>query len=165
MSTASIIHVGPDDCHRIAVFKTAGYLVDICTSFAQLHQALIRIPPAQAVAVAESSEELARKTVSLARAITLIPLILFQCVDPCLDETDFDLVVPALTDPNTWVTEIQQLIEESRALCLRSQTIRHQSALPAQESALRRENAAAAVIRSRLVRQRSKMEVENYRKG
>lgn len=134
-------------------FKTAGYLVDCCTSFDQLHQALIRVPLADAVAVSECFEELPQNAVSLTRAMVSIPLILFRSADPCLDEADFDLIVSAYANPNVWVREVEQLIEESRATRARTQVLRQDTKLLIERSGILRQESAVARQKSRSERE------------
>jgi len=159
MAAATIIHLGTDDRHRVTVLKAAGYLVNICDSFSQLHSALVAIPPADAVAVSESRNELCERAISLTRASSAVPLILFQSDISQLNEADFDLVVPTLTPPKVWIDEIKKLIEESGALRLRLEPLRQESAALQQKSALLRAESAAAREKSRRERGRSRMEV------
>jgi hypothetical protein len=161
---SSIIHVGTDDCQRIAVLRVAGFEVRSCNSFDQLHSALLGIPPADAVAIAECRGALIDKAVSLTRATSSIPLILFQGTSPhSLIGSDFDLVVPVLTSPQVWIARVQTLIEESRAIRTRSEAIRETSALLRQASAALSSDVKAVVEKTRLERERSKREVERNR--
>jgi hypothetical protein len=162
MAAATIIHLGTDDRHRIAVLKTAGYVVKNCDSFAQLHSALIAIPPADAVAISESRNELCEKAISLTRAASAVPLILFQSATSGFNESDFDLVVPVLTPPQVWIDEITRLIEESRALRLRLEALRNESAALQQQSALLR--AESAIVREKSRRERERSRFESARK-
>lgn len=161
---ASIIHVGVDDCQRIAVLKVAGFEVNDCRSFDQLHAALLGIPAADAVAIAESRGELIEKAVSLTRVTSSIPLILFESPSPHLfNDSDFDLVVPALTSPAVWLERVQKLIAESRALRARSEGILEVSEMLRQRSALLKSEATSAVMRSRMERARSRKEIQRNR--
>jgi hypothetical protein len=168
MATASIIHIGTDDCHRIAVLEHAGYFVNSCTSFNQLLEALTGIPLPDAVAVSESFDELPVKAVFMARATsTTIPLILFQNASPLIsryDQSDFDLVVPAFANPHKWVVEVQAFLEESRAIRARTEALREESLLLRQRSLKLRKECIATRERSWVERQRSKAERERNRK-
>lgn len=144
MSAASIIHVGSDDCCRIPVLKTAGYSVTGCASTDQLHLALARIPPADALAITENLGDLPQEAVSLARATTSIPLILFRGADRYLDEANFDLVIPSLTSPKTWLTNIQRLIEECRAMRVQTDIPYKEFSLPIERSVILRKECASA---------------------
>ncbi len=165
MST-SIIHVGVDDCQRIPVLKSAGFQVNPCDSFDQLHSALAGIPPADAVAIAECRSALIEKAVALTRATSSIPLILFQGTSPhTLNDSDFDLVVPVLTSPQIWIARMQAMIEESRTLRARSEAIREASSLLTQASAALRGEAKTAREKSHFEQVRAKSEVERNRPG
>jgi hypothetical protein len=153
---ASIIYVGDDDCHRVAVLKTAGFEVNDCTSFAQLHSALTAFRAADAVAIAESHGQLPQKAISLTRASSSIPLILFQSAESLYDRAEFDLVISPCADPRKWLTDVQALIERSYILRAQSQ------ALHAQSASLRKD-AAALVEKSRLERARSRTELGRNR--
>jgi hypothetical protein len=163
---ASIIHVGIDDCQRIEVLKVAGFDVNQCNSFDQLHSALLGIPAADAVAIAEGRSEVVEKAVSLTRATSSIPLILFQGVSPhSLSDSDFDLVVPLLTNPEVWIARVQRLIDESRALRSHSEAIRQSSASLKQESIQLSYDAKEIVERTRLELARSRKEIERNRQN
>lgn len=164
MSAGSIIHVGTDDCYRAEVFKIAGYLVNSCTSLNQLYEALNAIPTADAVAISEGVDEIPR-AISLTRATSSIPLILFQGVPSRCKETDFDLIVPAFTDPQEWLAEIRGLIEESRAIRSRTAALCETSALLRRQSRILSRECAAAREQSWLERQRSRMEANRNRRG
>jgi hypothetical protein len=165
MAAATIIHFGTDLRHRTEVFKTAGYVVNNCSSFDQLHSALIAIPPADAVAFDESRGKLCARAVSLTRATSSLPLVLFRSLTPRLDASEFDLVVPVLTPPQVWIAEVVRVVEESRLLDTQYEALRQESALLRQQSALLRMESAAARERSRLERARSAAEAQrNARK-
>lgn len=113
---ARVIHFGLDDCCRIVVLKSAGCSVDDCAiSVSQLHAALLRNPGVDAVVVSENDSVEPDEAISLTRATTTA-LILFQSTNPHYDVSEFDLVVPALTDPRKWVSDIAGLIA-SRPQC------------------------------------------------
>jgi hypothetical protein len=163
MSAASIVHVGVDDCYRVAVLESAGFSVDNCASLAQLRSALIRVPPLAAVAITDGFRELPREAVSLTRASTSIPLVLFQGADHYLNEAEFDLVVPVSTSPQVWVDEVRRLVEESRAIRLRTAALCQEARLLRGHSASMREQSAATRTRSRLERLRSEIEIAKNR--
>jgi hypothetical protein len=112
---ARIVHFGCDDCHRIAALKRAGYLVEDCGSTSLLHAALVEVQGADAVVIAENDGAALCDLISLTRATSMVPLILFQGRNPHYDESDFDLVVPALTGTRQWLTAIAALIRERRS--------------------------------------------------
>jgi hypothetical protein len=154
---ARIIHVGEDDRFRIAVLKSAGYHVQDCNSFAQVHAALLEPPPADAVLLTESGAELPFRVVSLVRATTLAPVILFQQVASPLPESEFDLVIPPRTVPREWLSEVEALIARSRALRAESQVIRERS------ETLRRD-VGSVIERFKVEQERSRIEVERHRR-
>lgn len=159
MATKSIIHVGPDDCYRITALERAGYFINSCASLDQFHAALTGIPPADAVAVFESFDELPAKAASVARATSTVPLILFQSAGPAnahYNQADFDLIVPALLEPRNWVVEVQAFLEESRALRAQSEALREKSLQLLQRSLKLRAECIAAKEKLWLERQRSK---------
>jgi hypothetical protein len=112
---ARIVHFGFDDCARIAVLKRAGYCVEDCNSVSLLHAALVEVRGADAVAITENDGVAPNDLISLARATSMAPLILFQSTNPHYDESEFDLVVPALTGPRQWLSEIGRLIEQKHS--------------------------------------------------
>jgi hypothetical protein len=160
MAAATIIHHGTDEGHRVAMLKTAGYIINNCDSFAQLHSALMAIPPVDAEAIAECRDEPCEKAISLSRAASAVPLILFQSAIPQFNESNFDLVVPALTPPQVWVDEVKRVIEESRNL--RTYSARNSPARRGSAQATVRfaaSESAAVREKSRREGERSKTEV------
>jgi hypothetical protein len=112
-----IVHFGVDDCHRIAVLKSAGYCVDDCgNSVSQLHVALIGVRETDAVVMAESIGILPEKALSTVRSVSMAPVILFQSKNPHYDESEFDLVIRKLTHPDRWLNDIGVLIEQRHSI-------------------------------------------------
>jgi len=147
---ARIVHFGSDTCHRMPVLKSAGYSINDCRSLAQLHYALQICAEADAVVMTEPDRVAPDSAISIARSSSTAPLILFPGRRLEYKESDFDLVVPALTPPEQWLSDIAALIQ-------RSQAIRAQSQSLVDQSSLRRE-AEAARKKSRLERERSRRE-------
>ena len=111
-----IVHFGSDNFNRIATLKSCGYSIDECNSLAQLHASLVGILPADAVAIAENirnDDTVQDYAVSLVRAITSIPLILFGNGNHDRVKAEFDLVVPSDAQPDKWLSDLAELIAHS----------------------------------------------------
>ena len=125
-----IIHYGADDCHRVPVLKFAGYAVADCRSIAQLHAALQAIAEAGAVVMTGIGDLAPHRAVSIARCASTAPLVLFPEGASSLVEPEFDLVIPALTPPEQWLSDLAELIDRCFAIRGRSGEIRRQSESP-----------------------------------
>jgi CRP/FNR family transcriptional regulator len=135
--TARIVHFGIDDCDRLRTLRDAGYAVDSSNSLTELQSFLSSNEQIDAVAITESSGSAASNVISLIRASSDAPLILFQGWNSNANESKFNLVVPVLAPPDMWLKEIGALTEHSR--------IRHaKSPLLRQESRSLREKGGAA---------------------
>jgi|HubBroStandDraft_5_1064220.scaffolds.fasta_scaffold85200_3 hypothetical protein len=111
-----IIHVGLDDCHRIAVLKNAGYEVVGCNTNSLLHAALVGVHEISALLISESDDaESSDDAISLTCSNSTAPLILFQSESRRYDESEFDLVIRRLTAPREWLSEIAMVIEQRRS--------------------------------------------------
>ena len=64
---AHVLHIGADDCHRVAVLRSVGYQVDECLSLPQLASALERRKGVDAVFLTESDGYSHEDAISLAR--------------------------------------------------------------------------------------------------
>ena len=123
-----LIHLGVDDCYRVPVLRESGFFVEECHSVRQLHSTLMRFPQPDAVAIAESDEIEAKEAVFLVRkSDRTAPLVLFQGRNRCFETSGFNLVVPPLTDPLVWLSDLVSLIERHRTLRGQSNSIRAQS--------------------------------------
>lgn len=110
-----IIHFGLDKCHRIAILKSAGYVVEGCNSASQLRATIAEASSFAAVAMTECDGALPTEALSLVRANSDAPLILFQSRNPHYNESHFDWVVRVLTDPRQWLSDIETVIERNRS--------------------------------------------------
>ncbi len=153
---ARIIHFGFDDCHRVPVLRCAGYSIADCQSIAQLHAALQSTEEARAVVMARVQDLAPQRAVSITRAISTAPMVLFPCGAADLDESEFDLVIPALTPPEQWLSDIADLIQRCHSLRSQFHTLRAVSIVLRQES-------ADAVRRSRHERRQSGTECAKNR--
>lgn len=151
---ARIVHIGADTCHRLAVLKNAGYAVENCGTVVQLRAALESDPPPHAVLMTESDQVAPKEAVSLARAKTAAPLILFRDTLRSYADSEFDLVVPVLSSPETWLSEIAAIIARTQELQAQS------AALQAESAALRRESV---LVREKSRRERQRSELERSR--
>lgn len=113
MAANWIAHFGADKHYRLAVLTRAGYTVERCNSPAQLHAVLTGIRYVDAVIVSESDGDTPYDAISMTRSNSTIPLILFQSGNPHYDESEFDLVVPVLTQPREWLNKIAGLLARS----------------------------------------------------
>ena len=118
-----ILHIGTDTCHRLPVFESAGYTVEVCSSLAALRDVLDEGEVPTAVVVTETEGVSPREAVRLARVCPHVPLVLFRETQRAYGddghdlEAGFDLVIPILHPPAAWLAEIAALIEDSRKSC------------------------------------------------
>jgi hypothetical protein len=131
---AHVLHIGMDDCHRVAVLRSVGYRVEECDSLVQLATALDRTNGADAVFLTESDSIPQEKAVSLARERSAVPVILFRRSTPGEGEQQFDLVIPPLTSPEKWLREVSILLEWSRMVRDQARPITDQARPPRKEA-------------------------------
>jgi len=112
---AKVIHFGLDDCHRLMVLRSAGYTVDECRSVLQLREMLETGEVPDAVLISDCEGVSPLEAVTLARTFSPNPLILFRSTNLTYEDGGFDLVVPCLTPPAVWLSEVDAVIEKSRA--------------------------------------------------
>ena len=122
-----VLHIGVDDCHRVAVLRSVGYRVDECGSLPQLARALERTKGAVAVFMTESDGLSPEKAISLARERSAAPVILFQSSNQETNDRAFDLVIPPLTSPDRWLREVGALLDGSRGMRRNSSPLTPQS--------------------------------------
>lgn len=126
---ARIVHFGADECARLTVLANAGYLVDACgTSIARLQEKL-RTSAADAVLVTESPAVEIAEALTVSRANTSSPLVLFEDALRRHEALAFDVIIPPLTPPADWLREIHRVIEQSRMIQNESQQLRASSAM------------------------------------
>jgi hypothetical protein len=111
---AHVLHIGMDDCHRVAVLRSAGYRVDECYSLLQLATALERTHDADAVILTESENISPEQAVALSRGCSGLPVIFFRKSNGETIEDQFDLVIHPLTAPEKWLQEVDDLLQWSR---------------------------------------------------
>ena len=110
---AHVLHIGMDDCHRVAVLRSAGYKVDECDSLLQLATTLERTQHADAVILTESENIQPEHAVTLARERSGAPIIFFPKSNGGVSEDQFDLVIHALTSPEKWLQQVSDLLQWS----------------------------------------------------
>lgn len=108
-----IVHFGIDNFNRVAALKNRGYSVDECHSLGQLHAFLVGMLPTDAVAIANNDGPEQDHAISLIRAISTVPLILFRDEDHHYNKAEFDLVVPSDAAAGEWLSDIAELIARS----------------------------------------------------
>lgn len=112
---AHVLHIGADDCHRVAVLRSVGYQVDECLSLPHLAKALERGRGVDAVFLTESDGLAHEQAVLLARQRSA-PVIFFQRSNDGKSARQFDLVVEPLTSPTKWLRDVGALLEWSRGV-------------------------------------------------
>jgi hypothetical protein len=110
-----VIHFGPDDCHRRMVLQTAGYSVDECHSLSELRARLLSGAALDAVLMSDVEGLAPEDAATLARMHCCVPVVLFRGTNLSYEDSEFDLVIHALTPPDVWLNEVDALIEKSRA--------------------------------------------------
>lgn len=121
MAIIAILHVGEDDCQRIPVMQTAGFVVfrSECSILA-IHTAFDREEDYSAVVFHNDVAALSEEAVHEARNLSQAPLVLFENPAISCDESEFDLVIPALTPPQIWLEKLGGLIQARREFGSRS---------------------------------------------
>ena len=127
---AHVLHIGIDDCHRVAVLRSVGYRVEECASLLQLGSALERGNGADAVFLTESDGISQEQAIMVARERSMAPVILFRRTHQETTEEAFDLVVQPLTSPTKWLQDVESLLARSRVMRGLPPVISGQSRLP-----------------------------------
>lgn len=142
---ARIVHFGGDGCNRLAILESAGYEVEDCGSLPELVAALNH--PSDAVVITELGGDPNESVVERIRECCSAPIILFQSLDCRCSLGEFDVVIPNLTPPRSWLDKISATIEGSRVPRAERRILTEESARLLFES---------AVARSRSARERSR---------
>jgi hypothetical protein len=106
-----IIHFGEDSCHRLMVLESAGYMVERCESIQDIEFYLRSPHLPDAVVVSDDLQRASRVATFLSNADLPLPVILFAGTDEPYTETEYDLIIPALTSPSDWLLSIEETIE------------------------------------------------------
>jgi hypothetical protein len=129
MATATILYVGDDICHRIAVMERSGFTVLRSErSTSGVREAFAAVKAFSAITFHNVLDPPMLDVVSTTRALSAAPVVLFEDPFTKCDEHVLDLVVPAHTAPSAWLKSLQELIEQSRKLREISMQIREDSA-------------------------------------
>jgi hypothetical protein len=96
------------------VLASAGYVVEDCDCLMQLH-GLLADGAAAALLVSEGDRVSLHDVVAEARSHSSVPLILFASTNLAYEDAGFDLVIDCLTPPEVWLSEVEGLIEKTRA--------------------------------------------------
>jgi len=115
-------------------------MVEDCGSLPELLTALDH--PVDAVVITELSGDPDEAVIDFARERCPAPIILFQSADCHCPLWEFDLVIPNLTPPRSWLDRIGATIERSQALRAESRTLAEKSARLRLESAAARHRSA-----------------------
>lgn len=118
---AQVLHIGADDCHRVAVLRSVGYEVDECLSLPHLARALERRRGIDAVFLTESDGLSHEQAIQLARQCSA-PVILFLRSNIEGPVRQVDLAVEPLTSPSSWLRDVSALLEWSRGVRARSKS-------------------------------------------
>ncbi len=113
---ARVVYFGCDECRRVPVLHMAGYAVADCPSILKLRSVLQEPGQTSAVLFTGRDEKERKEAVTLARAQSCAPLILFETCNAPGDESDFDLVIPPLTPPQEWLAKIAATIQQRRPI-------------------------------------------------
>lgn len=110
--TAHVLHVGKDDCYRVAVLRSVGYRVRECASIPQLRAALEDGIEAEAVLVSEGHDPALHQAADIVG--NKVPVVLFESASAITTVARCDLAVPSLTSPERWLKQLAQLLEWNR---------------------------------------------------
>jgi len=109
MATSTILHVGEDVSFRIPVIRSTGCVVVQAPQTVLGVERMLRPSPAfGAVIVHHDIRPISHELARALRRVTPVPLVLFDNPAYAADEKQFDLVIPALTWPDTWLEAIAE---------------------------------------------------------
>lgn len=108
---ARIIHFGEDGCHRLMVLESAGYTVVRCETIQDIEFYLRSPDRLDAIVISGEPSRSSRVANFLVNGEFSLPVILFAGTGDPHAESNFDLVIPALTSPSDWLTRIEETIE------------------------------------------------------
>ena len=101
--------------------EQAGYFIENCSSFDDLAATLESADKAAAVLMTDYYGQLPEDAIALTRSRSAALLILFRDSNLACADSSFDLVIPSLTPPAQWLTQIADLIDRSQPLNSNSQ--------------------------------------------
>ncbi len=106
-----VLYFGNDSCHRLPVLAAAGFGVEHCPSLATLRDSLSSAPQPRAVFFCDHASYLPHDAITLVRTHPAVRVILFRETNQQWNEAEFDLVIPVLTPPPSWLTDVSRLLE------------------------------------------------------
>jgi hypothetical protein len=98
-----------DACRRPDVLRSVGFTVHECTAFAELAACLGAGENPDLVCVSDDGHGSAARALTLVRSLSTAPAVLFANGSEAVPESSWDLEVPALTHPGTWLSRIVEL--------------------------------------------------------
>ena len=163
---ARVLHFGEQPCPALPLLRSAGYAVECCGSVLQFQGSLEGGSEPDAVSMTDEMVSDHPAAVSLARAHTSAPLILFRKTDrnwfPDVEynpvEPEFDLIVPRAAPPAEWLCDVADAIEQSRTIRALSEQISQDTSRLLQESSRLRQKSSRLLGECRDVLQRSRFE-------
>jgi CxxC-x17-CxxC domain-containing protein len=150
--------------------RNAGYRVESCVSVVQLRANLEAGSEPDAVSMTDEIVSEHGDAVSVTRARTSTPLILFRYTDrswfPDVEydpiEPEFDLIVPRAAPTADWLRDIADVIVESRAIRALSQQIRQESSQIREKSSQLRQECSQLRGRSAQLLAKCGYELQRY---
>jgi hypothetical protein len=135
--SAKILYFGPDKCHRLLVLVAAGYVVENCDSLQHLDDALRSGQETRAILLSDQDSRVTDEAITLARSQSGAPVILFRDSNRERTGSSVDLVVPTLTSPSQWLSEIAALLSDYGLLRTEHKLPRKSRLLHAESTPLR----------------------------
>jgi hypothetical protein len=112
------------------VLQSAGYSVDECHSLSELHARLSTGAAIDVVLMSDVEGLAPEDAAALARMHFCVPVVLFRGTNLSYEDSEFDLVIHALTPPDVWLNEVDALIEKGRAARADSEVLTGRSMEP-----------------------------------
>jgi hypothetical protein len=124
---ARVIHFGCDECYRIPVLKSAGYVVYEPQTLDELSIDLLQNGPVDAVIISEDDRKITERAMVVAREHSTAPLVLFRRSSADLNEILCDRVFSPGVRPEEWLPVTAELIAQCRQAREHSAGLREQS--------------------------------------
>jgi hypothetical protein len=147
---ATVVHFGEDVCYRLPVLRSAGYAVEQCDSLEQFSTFLSSAP--DVVVLEEEPQVPLLKAISFTRARSSASLVLFRHDSATTLAEECDLIIPALTAPEEWLSEIATLLQRSCAAREDSRALVRKPATPHQDATAVKEMTREVRARATLQR-------------
>lgn len=117
MTTATLLHVGDDICHRIPVMERAGLIVSRSeASMSAVQSALTPGDEFAAITFHNDVKPVSSEVVYIARQLSVAPIVFFENQSVDREDCEFDLVIRDYTPPAVWVPTLVDAIEQSRKI-------------------------------------------------